>query len=65
MKKLLIPVFSLIALIMPVFTASAADTGKALAATGDETNVFLIIAILVAAVAVAIVVVVLGKKNNK
>ena len=65
MKKLLIPVFSLIALIMSVFTASAADTGKALTATGDETNVFLIIAILVAAVAVAIVVVVLGKKNNK
>ncbi|MGN0499005.1 MAG: LPXTG cell wall anchor domain-containing protein [Acutalibacteraceae bacterium] len=65
MKKLLISILSIVALIMSVFTASAADTGKTLAATGDETNVFLIIAILVAAVAVAIVVVVLGKKNNK
>lgn len=65
LKKLLVPILSLAALIMSVFTASAAETAKAVTATGDETNVFLIVAILVAAVAVAVVVIVIGKKNNK
>lgn len=64
-KKMLIPLFSIIAVIMSVFSASAADSGKDLIPTGDDTNVFLIVAILVAAVAVAIIVIVLGKKNNK
>ncbi|MCQ4022455.1 MULTISPECIES: LPXTG cell wall anchor domain-containing protein [unclassified Ruminococcus] len=65
LKKILIPLFSLLAIIMSAVTASAANAEKAVTPTGDETNVFLIVAILVAAVAVAVVVIVLGKKNNK
>lgn len=65
LKKLITPFFAILASIIPMASASAADTALVSPNTGDETNVFLIIAILVAAAAIAVVLVILGKKNNK
>lgn len=64
-KKLLIPIISLVTCLMSIFTASAEDFQNSAVNSGDETNVFLIVAILVTAAAVAAVLVILGKKNNK
>lgn len=63
-KNLTAPILAVLSCFVPMLNASAADASLVFPPTGDETNVFLIIAILVAAAAVAVVLVILGKKNK-